>query len=330
MGSNPIPGKFFFFFQFFFKPFFNCVLLNFRANCNVNPKDIVNILTEKETDGSFIINEFKGILILNPHFILSGTAILSSLHCLRKSTLNWKFKDNGMNTIHLVLGNLLHSLFQYAITNKKYKKDQLDTLLLDLLKKKQIVKQLYESEVSEETLLKEASQYLVSIEKWLQEHIKLPLTNQFEFGKKNVNANNNVNKNLNVLKVQDIEESIWSPKYGVKGKLDLTLEVEIKPHAFKNLKLKNKQNPSSFQSHIIPVELKSGRTTYSIEHEGQVMLYSLLNEERKNMTDFGLLLYLKENNMKFVQVNHNSLKGEPNILELIKNIFSLISYDLKV
>jgi DNA replication ATP-dependent helicase Dna2 len=84
-------------------------------------------------------------------------------------------------------------------------------------------------------------------------------------------------------------------------------------------------NLSQMQSFTIPVELKSGKTTFSIEHEGQVMFYSLLNSEKRNssLEDFGLLLYLKDMNMKFVNVNHTCLRGLIQLRnELVYYIFS--------
>ena len=212
--------------------------------------------------------------------------------------MNWKFKDAGLSSgsSHMILGNLLHMLFQYAITNKKYEKNELNSLLIELLQRKQIISQLYEASLNEEFILKETSIYLQSIEKWLKENIKLPLTKQ------------NSAKNLQIINVCDIEESIWSPKYGMKGKLDLTLQLELKISAFKTLVNSNKKT-SNPETHIIPVELKSGRTTFSAEHEGQVMIYSMLNNEKRKSSDFGLLLYLKDMNMKFIKVSNNSIRG---------------------
>lgn len=212
--------------------------------------------------------------------------------------LNNKFKDVGATSSHMVLGNFLHILFQHAIMNKKYDKVQLNSLIMDLLKRKQIISQLYDSNLDEEFVLKETSIYLASIEKWLQENV-----NHDKITK-------SLTKNFQIQDVCDIEESIWSPKYGIKGKLDLTLKSEIKLSAYKNLSnMLKKENINQTQTHVIPVELKSGRTTFSAEHEGQVMLYSLLNSEKRKTSDFGLLLYLKDMNMKFIKVNHNSLKG---------------------
>jgi hypothetical protein len=92
-----------------------------------------------------------------------------------RSTLNWKFKEQGAGNHHMVLGNILHGIFQKSITNKKYEKHELKTMLMEMLRSKQIINQLYECDKDEEFILKETEIYLISIEKWLHEHVKLPL-----------------------------------------------------------------------------------------------------------------------------------------------------------
>jgi len=113
----------------------------------------------------------------------------------------------------MILGNLLHMLFQYAIKNQKYDKTQLNALLIDLLKRKQIINQMYESNLNEEFMLKETLIYLTSIEKWLQDHINLPLANSTN-GTKMKSFTEKTAKNFHISNVCDIEESIWSTKYG--------------------------------------------------------------------------------------------------------------------
>lgn len=172
-----------------------------------------------------------------------------------------------------------------------------------MLSKKQIINQLYEIGVDEEFVIKETSVYLTSIEKWLKDNLKLS----------NIESNaKQPPNNFQIQDVCDIEESIWSPKYGIKGKLDLTLRTDIRQESFKSLtssskvKDNNKSALSQMQSHVIPVELKSGRTTFSAEHEGQVMFYVLLNSEKSpenKMSDFGLLLYLKGKQQQQIKTN---------------------------
>ena len=76
-----------------------------------------------------------------------------------------------------------------------------------------------------------------------------------------------------VTNILDIEETIWSPSFGLTGKLDVTAAV--------NFRSKKSTLPPS-KSGAIPLELKTGRRTGSTgdKHIGQVMLYSFLVEDR--------------------------------------------------
>ena len=53
-------------------------------NFDVEINDTDHLLAAPDLDGNYKIDDKKGLIILNPQMILSGTAILSSLFCLRK------------------------------------------------------------------------------------------------------------------------------------------------------------------------------------------------------------------------------------------------------
>ncbi|XP_033730996.1 DNA replication ATP-dependent helicase/nuclease DNA2-like, partial [Pecten maximus] len=100
-----------------------------------------------------------------------------------------------------------------------------------------------------------------------------------------------------ITKIKDIEENIWSPRFGVKGKIDLTVEV------------KKKSRPGLGEKSIIPLELKTGRPSFSLEHKGQVTLYSMMSSDRRTDPKQGLLLYLKEPSMKLIPADQLSQRG---------------------
>lgn len=79
-----------------------------------------------------------------------------------------------------------------------------------------------------------------------------------------------------ITHIHDIEESIWQPKLGIKGKVDITAEVKI------NSKRK-----------ILPIEIKTGKPSFSLEHKGQIILYIMMMNLTGQDTDTGLLLYLR-------------------------------------
>lgn len=67
----------------------------------------------------------------------------------------------------------------------------------------------------------------------------------------------------------DIEENVWSPRFGLKGKIDVTARVQIH-------RPRNGQNHRIQEEGTIPLELKTGRESNSIEHRSQVLDYSVV------------------------------------------------------
>jgi DNA replication ATP-dependent helicase Dna2 len=84
---------------------------------------------------------------------------------------------------------------------------------------------------------------------------------------------------IGITGVLDTEEEIWSPKYGLKGKIDVTVEAHVleTPADSKNRVFKphNSSDPQ-----IYPLEIKTGRQPSGIEHIAQTMLYTLLLSDR--------------------------------------------------
>ena len=79
----------------------------------------------------------------------------------------------------------------------------------------------------------------------------------FFFFRPSDGSNSNSTCNIEVINSLDIEESIWSPRFGLKGKIDVTVGVKI----HRGCKTKYK---------IMPLELKTGKESNSIEHRSQV------------------------------------------------------------
>jgi hypothetical protein len=66
-----------------------------------------------------------------------------------------------------------------------------------------------------------------------------------------------------VTSVLDIEESVWSPLYGLKGQIDGSLVLEVEG-----------------EERVVPLELKTGARRNDTEHAAQVSLYLLLMADR--------------------------------------------------
>ncbi|KNZ63142.1 hypothetical protein VP01_11822g1, partial [Puccinia sorghi] len=110
---------------------------------------------------------------------------------------------------------------------------------------------------------------------------------------------------IGITGVLDTEEEIWSPKYGLKGKIDVTVQA----HVLENPSDSIKHIP---HPHIFPLEIKTGRQPSGIEHIAQTMLYTLLLSDRysKLYVDItaGLLFYTSRDDLIRVRVVKDELR----------------------
>lgn len=264
---------------------YSVLLKGFWFDCRVKIDDIVHVIQARYNDETktFYINNEQGLLIVNPDLLIPSTTLMSSNYCMRKAWLTEQFKCYGFggNKVMLI-GDVVHQLFQSACQTKAKERKTLKELLSNILQDIYIMNCCYAIGLTENQLLKEVEMYLPHIELWLSNYIhssRKPL-NPLE-----------LDCDLSINSIKDIEDNIWNTKLGLKGKVDLTVEATIR-----NEQMQNK---------ILPLELKTGRPTFSSEHEGQVAIYSIMMEEQYH-TKEGLLLYLKDGpQMKTVQVKHS-------------------------
>ena len=110
--------------------------------------------------------------------------------------------------------------------------------------------------------------------------------------------------------MHDIEEDIWSPRYGLKGKLDASVQATITD-------IEDASNPFTIAcpkrntfSHPAPLEIKTGRAVAGMEHRAQTTLYTLLMSERYGTeVPSGLLYYTQSEEVVRVPAARNEIKA---------------------
>jgi len=86
---------------------------------------------------------------------------------------------------------------------------------------------------------------------------------------------------LALMALHDVEEDIWSSTYGLKGKLDASVQVLIEQKKVVTSKLSlHMPGDSDTRIWTMPFEIKTGKSTGLLEHRAQTMLYTLLMAER--------------------------------------------------
>ena len=153
----------------------------------------------------------------------------------------------------MLVGSLVHQLFQEVVKVRmemmqktpstkcmtKLDNNYIEKLLINILSQSWAVRDLYGLGVSEEVMLKEMKTFVPSIRNWINDYLG-DSTN----ANKVVTSRKKDNYNGRITEVEDIEENFWSPKLGLKGKVDMTIKVK-----------------DFGGSRSLPLELKTGENT---------------------------------------------------------------------
>ncbi|XP_004393777.1 PREDICTED: DNA replication ATP-dependent helicase/nuclease DNA2 [Odobenus rosmarus divergens] len=218
-----------------------CILRNDWCSVPVEPGDIIHLEGDCLSD-TWIIDEDFGYLILYPDMLISGTSIASSIRCMRRAVLNETFRVNNTNTKDF-------ARFQAAFCK--------DNLCF-----------WYRLSLNQEEIKQEVEEYLPSFSKWAGDFMHKYTSGDFpqmQLSLPSDGNNNNSTCNIEVINSLDIEESIWSPRFGLKGKIDVTVGVKI----HRGCKTRYK---------IMPLELKTGKELNSIEHRSQLQKPSIFGD----------------------------------------------------
>uniref|UniRef100_A0A8C8AGL0 DNA replication ATP-dependent helicase/nuclease n=1 Tax=Otus sunia TaxID=257818 RepID=A0A8C8AGL0_9STRI len=254
-----------------------CILRNGWESVPVVPGDVIHLEGECSS-GTWVINEHSGYLVLYPDLLLSGTTISNSIRCMRRAVLSERFRSGSRQTL---IGTILHEIFQQSVTN------HLAQEKVEELANKIISRHLskYHLNLKPMEIMQEVEEYLPSFFKWAEDFLHNPANqNKMQLKLSSHEKPEDLYSKIEIVDILDIEENIWSPRFGLKGKIDVTARVKI-------------HRQSGVQSRIMPLELKSGKESNSIEHRSQVILYTLLNLERRVDPEAGFLLYLKTGTM---------------------------------
>uniref|UniRef100_A0A8C0B9Q0 DNA replication ATP-dependent helicase/nuclease n=1 Tax=Buteo japonicus TaxID=224669 RepID=A0A8C0B9Q0_9AVES len=258
-----------------------CILRNGWESVPVVPGDIIHLEGECSS-GTWVINEQSGYLVLYPDLLLSGTTISNSIRCMRRALLSERFRGSDSGSRQTLIGTILHEIFQQSVMNN-LAREKVEELANKIVYGQKYLKEMYHLNVKQAEVMQEVEEYLPSFFKWVEDFMHNP-ANQNKMQLKLSEKPEDFSSKVEIVDILDIEENIWSPRFGLKGKIDVTARVKI-------------HRQSGVQSRIMPLELKSGKESNSIEHRSQVILYTLLNLERRVDPEAGFLLYLKTGTM---------------------------------
>ena len=217
----------------------------------------------------------------------------------------------------MFVGTLVHELLQNCLVSQCKCKEEITEQVELLLKTSDMKTGMLSLGISEEEIRRELEPFLPHILFFIEKYVmdKNVMTPSAAYGGGGAGGSRYSKANSEpplwpgkILSVEDVEENIWSPRLGVKGKVDLTIRVELKGH----------DGPSK----VIPLELKTGRPSGSSEHRGQVILYTMMMSEgeRRNV-ESGLLLYLRNSALMEIKAGIPEQRGLVQLRnELVSNL----------
>ncbi len=277
-----------------------------HASENVSEGDTVNVLdpstpsSEAAAPNSVVVDDTSGLLVVNPDRLVSGTSIVATMFCQRKALLGEMFKGFEGGNKTMFVGTVLHELLQESLKSKAASTADISDALSRIMKRKTIVMDMLTLGISADDLKKETEPFLPHVLYFIEKYV---LGKASSGGPPNPAFSSSQSKGPPpriwkgcVSDVVDIEENIWSPRLGIKGKVDLTVDA----------KLEGDYNSSP---RTIPLELKTGRASGSAEHRGQVIMYSMMMSERRPDPEAGLLLYLRNSSVQEIKAGVHEKRG---------------------
>ncbi|XP_037024244.1 DNA replication ATP-dependent helicase/nuclease DNA2 [Bradysia coprophila] len=252
-------------------------------NTYVTINDVISVIAKwSEKFNCFCVDDQFGYVVTAPDYLVSGTSVVGSLFCRRKGVLAERFTGIDCNNKIMAIGSIVHELFQITLKRQLTKFDEIMSICDEMLQSHQMMYTMYETMMTPADVRTEMVKFVQKIAEFVATYIT-------QEGKK-IEKDNFAGK---IERIDDIEENIWIPKLGLKGKVDVSVQVK-------------KGNSRS----SMPLEIKTGKPSFSMEHRGQLMLYQMMMSELEGKPiNSGLLLYLREGVMKEVNINRNEQRG---------------------
>ncbi|WVQ74886.1 hypothetical protein IAR50_004493 [Cryptococcus sp. DSM 104548] len=255
------------------------------ADTPVKKDDVVNIVSPciSTTPTTPIVITFRDpstFLIHHPDLMLTMTSIANAMPCPRKPILQTLIKTPAPPTKPLLYGTVLHQLLQDALVEQKFGAVETFRRLDKELKKEERRLEVWGSgmgiqDVREEVGQKAGRSFEIFKENWVGPEPRAQ-------GELHSSAGDQPSL-LALTGLHEVEEDIWCPKWGLKGKVDASVQTKI---------AKDPSKGEGVEENVAPLEIKTGRSVGVMAHRAQTMLYTLLMEDRYRVpVPAGLLYY---------------------------------------
>lgn len=203
------------------------------------------------------------------------------------------------------IGSIVHEIMQTALRKNLTTLKEIKAAADAFTSSEDTVRLLYSCKMTFDELQAEIEPFVTRIFEFMRQYI---------VGDLDVGASSNQNNKPfdgRISEIQDIEENVWCPRLGLKGKIDVTVKVNPPNKFF-----------SEFQK-LMPLEIKTGKASFSMEHKGQLILYQMMLQDLGKQIDAGLLLYIREGIMSEVGATNAEKRGLVQMRNRLAHFLSL-------
>ncbi|OAX37312.1 Dna2-domain-containing protein [Rhizopogon vinicolor AM-OR11-026] len=278
------------------------VLCDDWVDADIRKGDVINVLGDFDSVGMINITSKTNFLVHHPDLLITATALSNAPQCRRKPLLSALVRSSFDITPSLLWGNMLHEVMQTCMAEQRWDGRFIEEYTDGIIKKN--LAELVKINVSIDEAKREVKARSKGLRVFSERYIAE--TPKADAILTNTRSSANQNSLLAISQLHDVEEDIWSPTYGLKGKLDATVQAVIAESTIDKYVKKEPQ----LSIHIMPFEIKTGRSVAGMEHRAQTMLYTLLAAERYGVeVPSGLLYYTQSEEVVRVPQSRNELRA---------------------
>ncbi|KAL6302085.1 Dna2-domain-containing protein [Sparassis latifolia] len=284
-----------------------CVILRDDwADADIRVGDIVNVIGTFEPSPSssssgpmlsITVSAKVNLFILHPDLLITATSLSGAPQCRRKALVSNLTRRSLDVTPALVWGNMLHEVMQTCLAEGRWDERWVDAQITDVVGRGlgELIRIDMGVDQAKAEMKARAKGLKAFAEKYISQEPKpsAVLTN--------TRSSRSHTSLLAISQLHDVEEDIWSPTYGLKGKVDASVQAVIS-------EIDGESSP--FTRWTMPLEIKTGRAVAGMEHRAQTMLYTLLMAERYGTeVPSGLLYYTQSEEVVRVPAARNEVRA---------------------
>ncbi|GJJ13038.1 hypothetical protein Clacol_007287 [Clathrus columnatus] len=292
--------------------------------------DIVNIIGEwsplltqntasSSATSTITIDSKTNLLILHPDLLLSATTISNAPSCTRRPLISLMLASNApapSNSVtteapvrtspgeSVVWGNFLHEVMQKCLASGKWDNQSIEDNVDEVVRSPTGLRELVKLGLGIEAAKVEVRARAGGLAGFSKRFIG-PTINPDGKLTDTRDLKDTVSR-LAITELHDVEEEIWSPTYGLKGKIDASVDTLIS-QGFQDIR---KYSTSHTGKWTLPLEIKTGHSVNVMEHRAQTILYTLLVAERYDVqVPSGLLYYTHSDELLRIPAVRNEVKA---------------------